>query len=159
MVAMSVLPESPVWLKWKGRGADAVAASKRLLGGNLQGSAIEQAEETSQAEEEPLVAAFTNEVRIFSQIKVQSLFHPRRCHNQIVPPLEVTESLWRGRHLSEIEHSGETSCRADRESCLQDQASEADLRRRNSHRNLSGHGGSVIDVRKHIPLQIPLMIP
>ena len=64
MVAMSVLPESPVWLKWKGQGSDAVAASKRLLGGSLQGSAIEQTEGSSPGVEEPLVAPYSSEVRV-----------------------------------------------------------------------------------------------
>lgn len=79
MVAMSVLPESPVWLKWKGQGADAVAASKRLLGGNLQGSAIEQVEDNNGGEEEPLVAAPASEVRVFPQPQLLTI----RCKRRI----------------------------------------------------------------------------
>ena len=62
MIFMSLLPESPVWLKWKGRTHEAEAASKRLLGSNQLVTEAGEAEE-GLGDQEPLVATFTNEVQ------------------------------------------------------------------------------------------------
>lgn len=59
MVGMSLLPESPVWLKWKGNSLAAEAASRRLLGSSHEDLVASQAED---GESEPLVPASANEV-------------------------------------------------------------------------------------------------
>lgn len=74
MVAMSLLPESPVWLKWKGNSLAAEAASRRLLGNSQQAAELAQTEE---GENEPLVSSQSNEVRDSSwlQSSCQRHFH------------------------------------------------------------------------------------
>ena len=71
MAAMAVLPESPVWLKWKGRGAEAGKAARRLLGAQgaadlVEGTGQESGEESLQGwggeEEQSLVPPVTGEV-------------------------------------------------------------------------------------------------
>ena len=56
MVAMAALPESPVWLRWKGDSAAAGAAEKRLLGSSWEASAV------SEAAQQPLMDAAAEEV-------------------------------------------------------------------------------------------------
>lgn len=66
MVAMSVLPESPIWLTWKGRSTEASYASRRLVGNDAAGVEAE-ADAENESETEGLVSAFSNEVSsIFS---------------------------------------------------------------------------------------------
>jgi len=70
MAAMTVLPESPVWLKWRGRTVEAGRAARRLLGAQGAADLVEGVVEESaregegegEGEEEPLVSPFTNEV-------------------------------------------------------------------------------------------------
>lgn len=52
MLSMAVLPESPVWLLWKGNKEEAAAAQKRLLGEDWQSSTPE-----AESEEAPLFSS------------------------------------------------------------------------------------------------------
>jgi hypothetical protein len=76
MVAMSVLPESPVWLRWKGRSVEAGRAAKRLLGSQWEAEEVMDAP-YEREEQEPLVSAFAHEVFPYTKI----------CDNAVANPL------------------------------------------------------------------------
>ena len=61
MLAMSVLPESPIWLKWRKRHREARESQKRLLDSDDQLLDLDD-ESQPQGERDPLVSAFANEV-------------------------------------------------------------------------------------------------
>lgn len=79
MVAMSVLPESPVWLRWKGRSVEAGRAAKRLLGSQWEAEEVMDAP-YEREEQEPLVSAFAHEAQQAAETREKGwldLLNPR----------------------------------------------------------------------------------